>query len=180
MKRICVLTIASFLISTAGISQKGNNTIGGGGDLCFPTGQFGDFFKTGFGVYGKTMLGIGKAGQMTFTSGYSSFKLSENLPGATVTFSLIPLLVGYRHNFNGVFIEPQLGYSIVGAKTISEEEGSMTDADGFFTAAANIGYVFNRQVEVSLRYQAGGKNGSDVHLLGLRLGYNFSLGSSKK
>ncbi len=93
--------------------------------------------------------------------------------------NLIPLLIGYRHNFDGIFIEPQAGYMVIGAKMNSAEEGTMTDSGGLLSGALSIGYVFDKQVEISARYQVAGKNGSNLNLFGLRLGYNFSLGRGK-
>jgi hypothetical protein len=180
MKRVFLVVLATVLFFATSFAQKGNNVIGGGADLGLPMGDFGDHFKTGFGIYGKGMFGVGKAGQVTFTAGYSSFKESGDWADFTTTLNIVPLLIGYRHNFNGLFVEPQIGYSIIGAKINSAEEGIFTESDGAFTCAASIGYVFNKQVEVSARYQTGGKQGVNLGLFGLRLGYNFSLGGSKK
>ena len=179
MKRIYFVVLALFLFAVAGFAQKGKNAIGAGADLSFPTGDFGDYFKTGFGVYVKGMLGIGKAGQVTLTSGYSGFRERGSWTDYSTTVNIIPLFLGYRHYFNSIFIEPQLGYAIYGSKYISEEDGTSTETDGALNAAATIGYVFNKQVEISARYQTGGKEGWNVNLFGLRVGYNFSLKRAK-
>ena len=180
MKSIYLFILAAMLISVAGHSQKGNNAIGAGADLGFPMGDFGDHFKTGFGVYAKGLFGVGKAGQVTLTSGYSSFKERGTWDDYNSTVNIIPLFIGYRHHFNSLFIEPQLGYAIYGSKFTTFDEGSWTESDGAFNAAATIGYVFNQQLEISARYQTGGKQGWNVNLFGLRVGYNFSLKPSKK
>jgi hypothetical protein len=179
MKKTFFVVLAGILFSSTSFAQKGDITFGGGGDLGFPTGEFGNYFKAGFGVYGKTMLGVGKAGHVTFTSGYSGFKLKTGLSDQSTTVNIVPFLFGYRHNFNSFFVEPQVGYSVMGLKVMSEEEGAMTEGAGLITWAASAGYVFNNHVEVSARYQSGSKNGSSVSVFGLRLGYNFSLGHSK-
>ena len=179
MKKTYFILFASFLIATMAVAQKGEIIFGGGADVSFPSGEFGNYFKPGFGVYGKTMFGVSKAGQVTFTSGYSSFKLRPGLADVTTTFNQIPILFGYRHNFNSFFVEPQLGYSFVGVKMTSEEDGSYTEGSGLVTWAAGVGYVFNNHVEIGARYQSGSKNGSSVSSFGLRLGYNFSLKNSK-
>lgn len=180
MKRIYFVVIAILLMNTAGFSQKGNNSIGVGGDLSFPMGEFSNFYKTGFGAYTKALLGVARAGQISFTAGYSSFKFMTNFEGVNSTISLAPVLVGYRHNFNGFFVEPQVGYSIANIKISADElEDDITDSGGFLTWAATVGYVFNKQVEISARYQVGGTNSTKMNLFGLRLGYNFSLGAKK-
>ena len=88
-------------------------------------------------------------------------------------------MIGYRANFNGFFLEPQLGYSVVGGKLMTEDEGLMTTSEGSFMWAAGLGYVFNNKVEVSARYQLASKEGTNLGSFGLRLGYNFSLNGSK-
>jgi len=180
MKRVYFAVFAIILFSAAGLAQKGNNAIGAGGDLSFPIGDFGDHFKTGFGVYVKGMFGVGKAGQVTLTSGYSGFKERGTWDDYTATVNIIPLFLGYRHYFNSLFVEPQLGYAVYGSKYSTFEDGSWTESDGAFNAAATIGYLFSKQLEVSARYQTGGKQGWNVNLFGLRAGYNFSLKPAKK
>lgn len=180
MKKIFAIVIASVFITATGFAQKGNNKIGVGADLSFPTGDFGEAFKTGFGGYVKGMYGIGEAGQITFTTGYSGFKMKDAIDEFKMTTSIIPLLAGYRHNFQSFFAEGQLGYGIYGVKvktTMDEFEGlEGKDSEGAFTWALNAGYVFNDKIEVSARYQSGHKDGSSQSLFGLRVGYNFSLG----
>ena len=177
MKKIYVVLLATILISASSFAQKGNNQIGVGADVSMPTSDFGNYFKTGFGGYAKALLGVGKSGQVSFTSGYSSFKASGEFP---FTLSIIPIMIGYRANFNGFFVEPQLGYSVVGGKLMTEDEGLLTDSQGSFMWAAGIGYVFNNKVEVSARYQLASKEGTNLGAFGLHLGYNFSLNGSKK
>ncbi len=180
MKRIYFIVFAIIAFSTGGVPQKGNNSIGAGGELNFPTGDFGDRFKTGFGLYAKGLFGIGKAGQVTITTGYSGFKERGTWDDYSATVNIIPLFIGYRHYFNSLFIEPQLGYAVYGSKYTSFEDGSRTESDGAINAAANIGYLFSKQLEISARYQTGGKQGWNVNMFGLRAGYNFSLKPAKK
>jgi hypothetical protein len=179
MKRHYIVVLGILLFSIGSFAQKGNNSIGVGADLGLPTGEFGQDFKTGIGLYAKGMLGVSTSGQVTFTSGYSAFKEAGDWEDFTTTISIVPLLLGYRHYFTDFFVEPQLGYSILGAKLTGADGSVLTDTDGIFTWAAGIGYVFNKKVEVSGRYQSGSKKGSTLSFFGLRLGYNFSLGHSK-
>lgn len=177
MKKIIVGLLAAVLFYASSSAQKGNNQIGMGTDVGIPTGEFSTYFKTGFGAYVKALLGVGKSGQVTFTSGYSSFKAVGDFPLKT---GIVPLLLGYRANFNGFFIEPQFGYSINNAKFMGfDDVAPEKTAGGTFMWAAGIGYVFNNKIEVGARYQSASNNGSTMALFGLRLGYNFSLDGSK-
>jgi hypothetical protein len=178
MKRINMVFAAIILFYATGLAQKGNSQIGVGADLSIPTSTFASYFKTGIGAYAKALLGVGKSGQVSFTSGYSSFKQAGEVTDVTAIVSIVPLLIGYRANMNGFFAEPQIGYGVFGGKFMTAD-GVFTDSGGGFIWAAGVGYVFNKQIEVSARYQNGGNHGTYLGLFGLRLGYNFSLGGSK-
>jgi Outer membrane protein beta-barrel domain len=181
MKKL-FLAIAIAAISTTGYSQTGNNQIGVGGDFAIPMGDFGDAFKTGFGGYAKGLFGIGQAGQITFTTGYSSFKAKDLASDESLTASIIPLLLGYRHNFSGFYVEPQAGYNIFGAKAKYLGQSS-SDSKGGFGYAIGIGYIVSK-VDLGVRYQGGKPSGdgdetSDWSIIGIHVGYNFTLGGSK-
>ncbi len=176
MKKIVVGLLAALLFYASSSAQKGDTQIGVGADLAIPTGEFATYFKTGFGGYVKALLGVGKSGQVSFTTGYSTFKAVGDFPLKT---GIAPLLLGYRANFNGFFVEPQLGYSLNNAKLNGGDEGVMTSQGGSVMWAAGIGYVFNNKVEVGARYESASSKGSTLGLFGLRLGYNFSLNGSK-
>jgi hypothetical protein len=179
MKKICVALVVANLIAAAGFAQKGKNFIGAGADLSLPAGVFGDDFKRGVGAYVKAMLGVGQSGAVTFTTGYSGFKeIADFNDDVATTATIIPLLFGYRHNFNGFFVEPQIGYGLYPYKYDSWD-GFYSETEGTFTWAAGVGYVFNNKIEVSARYQTANRAGFNVSVIGLRLGYNFSLSSTK-
>lgn len=176
MKRI-FLAMGISLISAIGFAQSGNNQIGVAAELGFPTGDQADGTKLGIGGTVKGLYGIGTAGQITFTTGYQIFSAKEEikdlLEADKVSSSVIPLLAGYRHNFGGFYVEPQVGYGIYGSKI----KGGMfdgSDSEGAFTWAAGVGYVFNN-IELGARYQSAHKDGSSQAFFGIRVGYLFSL-----
>lgn len=179
MKKVLlsVLFIAAFSVVKA---QKGNNQIGVAAEVGIPTGDFGDAFKTGFGGSVKGLYGVGTAGQITFTTGYTGYKAKESTSDYKATWGIIPLLAGYRHNFSGFYLEPQAGLGIYTAKvTILGQSGS--DNTSAFTWAVGAGYAMNG-VDVGVRYQGASKDGDNISLIGIHVGYNFSLGggNSKK
>lgn len=178
MKKIYVVVLATILFSASSFAQKGNNQVGAGADLSFPTGDFGSWFKVGAGVYAKGMYGIGEAGQITFTTGYSGFKQKGSTSDYKFRVGVLPLLAGYRHHFKGFFAEPQIGYGIYSYKQ-TEDGYSAKDSEGAFTWAIGGGYIFNEQIEVSARFQSASKDGNSTSLFGLRVGYNFSLSGAK-
>ncbi|MBL7745324.1 MAG: outer membrane beta-barrel protein [Chitinophagaceae bacterium] len=181
MKRVYVFILGAVLFSASGFAQKGNNQVGVAAELGLPTGDFGDFSKAGIGGSVKGLYGIGKAGQITLTTGILSFRakseFEEALEADKITQTVIPILAGYRHNFSGFYAEPQVGYGIYGAK-IKGGIFDSKDSEGAFTWAIGVGYVV-KGFEVGARYQSGHKDGDSNALIGFRVGYNFSLSGNK-
>lgn len=173
---VATLVVASFIGANA---QSGKNQIGIGPEVNIPTGDFGDGFKTGFGGSIKGMLGVGTAGQVTLTTGYTTFK-GKNVPsGADFNYHIIPILAGYRQNFSGFYVEPQVGYGIYGSKISGFGSGlDGSSSDGAFTWAAGIGYAMEQGLDIGARYQSGHKNGSSIPLIGISVRWNFSLGGA--
>jgi hypothetical protein len=126
----------------------------------------------------KGLYGVGEAGQITFTTGILSSgaknEYKDLLGASKITSTMIPLLAGYRHNFNRFYAEPQIGYGIYGAK-IKGGDYASKDSERAFTGAAGVGYVYNN-FEGGVRYQSMHKDGESSGMIGFRIGYNFSLG----
>jgi hypothetical protein len=118
-------------LASASFAQKGNNQIGIGAEVGIPTGDFGEAMKAGFGGAVKGLYGIGTAGQITGTVGYTSFKMKGSSEDAKMSIGILPILAGYRHNFSGFYVEPQVGYSIVRAK-VDMLGQSESDSEGAF------------------------------------------------
>ena len=169
MKKVLLILACSIALSAIGFAQKGHNQIGLAFEVGIPTGDFGTYSKTGFGGSVRGLYGVGTAGQVTFTTGYTSFKAKSIDAHSTI----IPLLVGYRHNFSGFFVEPQIGYGIYGAKV----SGGSSSSGGAFTWAVGVGYAMNG-FEGGVRYQSATKDGSTLSVVGIHVGYNFTLGAT--
>lgn len=163
-----VLVVASFIGANA---QSGNNQVGIAADLGIPTGDLGDAFKTGFGGQVRGLLGVGTAGQVTLTVGFATFKEKEET-GFNMKFNALPFLAGYRHNFSGLYVEPQVGY---GSYKTKFDGGDVSESA--FTWAAGIGFAKNG-VDVGARYQSASKDGESLSLIGIHIGYNFTLGGA--
>lgn len=172
MKRSLLSAVFALVISIGAFAQKGNNQVGVGAELNTPLGSFGDAYKTGYGGTIKGLYGIGKAGQLTLTTGYSSFKgQSKTAFGysyAGQTFTMVPVSAGYRHHLNNFYLEGQLGATINGTKANGVKVESMTK----FAFAANAGYEI-KGLDLSLRYHT---EGDVLSLFAARIGYNLNLG----
>jgi hypothetical protein len=173
--RKVILVLASFFVLSAIKAQSGKNQIGIAFEVGLPMGDFKDAVKTGFGGSLKYLHGVGTAGQVSLTSGYTIYNAKDVPSGYTVRSSIIPILLGYRQNFSGVYVEPQAGYGIYGSKF----KGGGVDesnSDGAFTWAIGVGYAMEQGLDIGARYQSATKNSFTTSLIGLHLGYNFSLG----
>ncbi|HWJ27851.1 MAG TPA: outer membrane beta-barrel protein [Flavisolibacter sp.] len=178
MKIALLILSLVFAFSFASHAQKGNNQIGVAFETGIPVGDFGEINKAGFGGSAKGLFGVGTVGQISLTSGYTSYSTKSKYlqSGEKETIGIVPVLAGYRHNLNSFFIEPQVG---VGIYSIHDSGSSddLNDSKASFTWALGVGYKINN-VELGLRYQNGKVNDwiSTFEFVGLHLGYNFSLG----
>ena len=162
-------------------AQKGVNKLVLAADLGIPTGDFGDLANVGGGPMVKLLFGITPSGDVTATTGVSFFPLKEEDLGVPDdfkgTWSVIPILVGYRHNFaGGLFLEPQLGTGVYALRAKYQGQ-SDSDSETAFTWAAGMGYAKN-QLEVGFRYQSGEKDGS-LSMVALHVGYVLPLKSRR-
>jgi hypothetical protein len=174
MKKIffAIVLIAAF--SVAANAQKGTKQISAGVELGFPTGTFGDAAKVGFGLSGKAIFGITDDGNITATTGISNFGY-KGYKGSGITF--IPVLGGYRHNFQGavkgLYAEPQIGAGFYMEKYkdgyYNEKNSSVN-----FTWALGGGYVY-QNFDFGLRYQRAQGEGGGFGFFGLKIAYNFPL-----
>lgn len=171
MKRI-LFSIAFVLAVSVSFAQTGNNAAGVGVDVFLPIRYLGEAYGVGAGGHVKGLYGVGTAGQVTFTIGYASFKGKSGLY-EDQKYSFMPFLLGYRHHFTNLFVEPQLGINT--SKT--KYKGDVVDKITSFSYAINGGYT-KGGFEVSLGLQNAGLTGH----IALRGGvaYNVPLAGKKK
>jgi len=169
MKRICFFSICLFLLVQAGNAQKGNNQISIGPELDLPIGNFSTAYSVGFGGTVKGLYGIGTAGQITLTTGYLHFKgksgTNNGYSFADQTFTIIPYMLGYRHNFKPWYVEPQVGLA-----SYTTKAGSFKFNETRLTYGIGGGYVM-RNLDLGLRFQSH----VGASLVALRVAYNISL-----
>jgi opacity protein-like surface antigen len=177
MKKLFLLFSLFVVITINTNAQSGNNQLGIGLDLGIPIGDDSEALKLGIGGQLKGLFGVGTAGQITFTTGYMRFGVKDLPDDFDMSTSIIPLLAGYRHNFSGFYVEPQLGYGIYGLK-MKGGGFDESDSEGAFTYAVGLGYAMTSGLDIGARYQGASKDGSSTSLIGIKLGYNFSLGGA--
>jgi hypothetical protein len=173
MKRITLSFVFCTTISMIAFSQKGNNAVNIGPDVYLGLKSFGDAYKAGLGGHVKGMYGVGTAGHATLTVGYASFKgkKTDTYDYSKQKFSLIPILLGYRHQFTSLFVEPQLGMGSSSLKYDGEKLFSQTK----FMYAIGLGYLL-QDFEINLSFQNVGEAGE----IALRAGLAYNIPLAKK
>ena len=172
---LVLLTTTAFLFTKA---QSGSTQVGVGLDLGFPVGSWSDYTTVGWGGSAKLLLGVGTAGHVTFTTGYSVFKPKDAVSGVDAYTYIVPILVGYRHSFSGFYVEPQAGYGIDGSHYKTNGTNDNT-SDGAFTWAMGLGYAMTQGLDVGVRYQSAVKDNTSTDLVGVSARWNFSLTGGK-
>ena len=104
---------------------------------------------------------------VTLSAGYSSFIGKKNIR----SFGFVPVKVGLKYFFNqGFFGEGQIGAAF---STQGGAGGGNAIGGGTAIAyAPGVGYSFNHNIEVGVRYEAWYKDGT-VSQIGLRAAYKF-------
>jgi hypothetical protein len=174
MKKIFFAIALIVAFSVAANAQKGTKQISAGVELGLPTGTFGDYAKVGFGVSGKAIFGITDNGDITATTGLSNFGY-KTYTKSNVT--IIPILGGYRHNFQGavkgLYAEPQIGAGLYMEK-FGTGDAKETNSTFNFTWALGGGYVY-QNFDFGLRYQRAQFEGGGAGFFALKIAYNFPL-----
>jgi hypothetical protein len=176
MKKLFLVVLLGTAVAYSATAQKtddkkitGGTSASIGAEIAIPTGDLGESHKLGLGGSAKLAIPVVTNGDVTISAGYITFSGKEIGGGLKYSnYNMIPLKVGFRYSLGegGFYVEPQLGYTFVSFG------GSN---DGAFTYAPNIGYMINRMVDVSARYEAASKDGGTVSHIGFRIAYNFSL-----
>ncbi len=173
MRKVFLTMAAVVAIASASFAQTGKNQLGIGAEVALATTSGGG---TAFGGTAKYLHGVGSAGQVTLTAGALFHSESEGEVKGTLT--QIPILAGYRHNFNGLYVEPQVGYMLSKATVKVDGEEIASGSDGAFTFAIGGGYAFTNGLDLGVSFRKPAQTGYSG-MIAFRVGYNFSLGGSK-
>ncbi|HLW19761.1 MAG TPA: hypothetical protein VKX33_05540 [Cyclobacteriaceae bacterium] len=169
MKKLFLLLFMG-VISTSLFAQKGHNQASIGAEVGLPTGSVSNSLNLGFGGTAKGLYGVGDAGQVGFTLGFIRYGFDGAGSGVSAGMNVIPIMPGYRHHFDNLYAEGQVGLAIVKS---SFNYGGYSASASTTNASIGIGggYLYEN-FDISLRYQG---YGTGFGTLGLRVAYNFSL-----
>lgn len=178
MTKPFVIAVLLLLLSWKGMAQEGVNQINIGFDAGITLNEYYQTqFPAGFGASLKGLYGLGLNGQVSLTGNYLYFPLDPAyiLPaGENLSLHLIPVLAGYRLNFEPFFFEPQLGGTLF-INRYKNEPNTYSESNLEFTFAAEFGYILNN-VELGLRYQHAGPAPFQLAILGIRAAYILPIG----
>jgi len=145
------------------------------------TGKGSSKYNTGYGAFLRLGFHISEADEITGEIGFNDYTLKD-LP--TYGILTAPLKVGYQYTIDrtgsGFYLEPQLGYNIVGIvpsynnTTYQEEETKFKGVVG----TINGGYIMNwesigTKINFGLRYESVFYGGGSVHAAGMFLLFSF-------
>src|SRR5690606_22591660 len=174
-KMFCVLALT--LVATFGYAQTGFHTVGAGAEVALPLGNFGNAYGIGFGATGKAFYGITEKGDITGTLGYMHFGMKDNSDMMSGSMGMILIMFGYRHDFGGLYGEPQLGLMMLRSK-VTWTDGMGLGLSGLSGSSSTSkisvglggGYVFGSW-DLCARFQIV----DNLNFIGARIGYNFSI-----
>ncbi|MDB5192474.1 MAG: hypothetical protein JWQ96_2037 [Segetibacter sp.] len=170
--KLSMLAVLSFVFTQSFSQVRPSLSIGA--ELGVPTGDLNVTQKIGVGGSAKIAFPVGAGTALTLSGGYVSFSGDEYQVGNAIikrpALNFIPIKAGVRYNVvpNGIYLEPQLGFTSISTQN---QEGS----SGWFTYAANAGYIINNQIDIAARYEAVNKNNTTLPFIGFRVAYNFGL-----
>lgn len=171
MKKFFLITLCTLFMSAISFAQTGNNSVGIRAEVGVPIGDFGDAYSTGFGGSVIGLFGIGTASQISVRSGYMKFKYDVN--NIDASSNLIPIMAGYRHNFSGFYLQPEVGVGMLGFKL----SGGESDHESKFAWAIGAG-IARGGFDGGVRYERISTDLNDIQFsfIGIHVGYNFTLG----
>ena len=169
MKKLFLLLFIG-AISTSLFAQKGHNQVSIGAEVGLPTGSISNALSVGLGGTAKGLYGVGDAGQVGLTLGFIRYGYSNNAGGVSAGMNVIPIMPGYRHHFENLYAEGQVGVAIV-SSSFSYGGYSSSASTSNASIAIGGGYLYEN-FDFSLRYQS---YGTGFGTLGIRVAYNFSF-----
>ena len=131
-------------------------------------------YSLGYGGFLKFSYPIIESWDITIEVGANIFKYKPNTDYGIAT---LPLKAGFRYTLNqtgaGFYVEPQLGYNIIG---VDEEDNKFNGP----VVAGGAGYLFEPwggvQFDLGLLFESAIRKDGSINYVSLRLTHNFSFG----
>lgn len=139
-------------------------------------------YGIGFGAFIKSGIPVSEGADLTLELGANFF--SEKGYGMHYGTLMCPLKAGYRYTLDGsgqgLYIEPQAGFNLLGLTTIADNDGNDTDLKYHgVVLAAGAGYLFTiagAPFDLNLRYETVIAHGGSNNMIALGLSRFISFG----
>ena len=132
--------------------------------------------SVGFGATLKYGYNFNAVNAITLESGCLYFP-GNDLGGAKINSTLIPIKLGWRGSIQNFYFEPQLGVNFLdaSAKATDGLYGSAYGSATGFAYALGIGFFVSRNFDVNLKFERFSNSDGAFTFLALRLAYVFPL-----
>jgi hypothetical protein len=191
MKKLFLLTAIAGMFAFSNVSAQKKDPamtgqkLGIGAEFAFPTGNFGDFYKLGYGGSLQFQTPVATNLNFTLSAGYLNFTGKDI---ASTGFGTIKYA-----NFGAIPVKAGLNYFLAENVYVGAELGaSFGTSDGAGTAfvyTPHVGVEFpvsdKSSIDLSARYEAWSNSRDGVNnntsysytskFVGLRLAYNFGI-----
>jgi hypothetical protein len=108
INKISLLIVTSFFLLTFSVLGQGKFRIQGA--TAIPTGYAEDAVSLGYGGSLNFSIPVIFSNiELSLTAGYYEFGFKENLPDYNFKFKSLPVIAGFRFNFNDVDLIPYMG-----------------------------------------------------------------------
>lgn len=152
MKRILLTLLMAIGLGSFARAQKGVNAVKVLAEVGFPLQEY----NPGAGVQVKFLYGVGRAGQIGLTAGFTTLVSREPVVGGDFEpsrLTTIPVLLGYRHHMKAFYLELQAGYGALNGKVDIGGDWARHSVGAFYWSAG-AGFEHKR-LEVGVRYLSG-------------------------
>ncbi|MCX2451334.1 outer membrane beta-barrel protein [Pedobacter sp. PLR] len=175
MKKLFLLTaIAGIFAFSNAKAQKdpamNGPKLGIGAEFAFPMGNYGDFYKMGYGGSLTYQHPVAPNLNLTANAGYLSFKTKEIL-GFSGTSGYIPVKVGARYFLaENFYLNGEVGAAF------ATEDGDKTRFAYSPGAGVEFPVADKASIDLGVRYEAWSKEfGLTPSFIGVRAAFNFGL-----
>jgi len=155
------LLVAAVVMMAFAVNTNAQMAVGIQGSLQLPTGDIGDVYDMGFGGTGTFLYSVTPEVQLTGSVGYIMFSGKDAYDG--FDFSIIPIMVGGRYNFEAGSVKPyvtaELGLamsSVSGEVSYGGYTYEFDESTSDFAIAPGVGIVIpvstNVGVDINAKY----------------------------
>jgi hypothetical protein len=184
MSKFLTFAVLAFtlLFSAPSYSRPPAMMLGGDVGLAFPTGDFGDAAKTGFGLNGAFTYFLQPDLALTGILGYWSFGANISGGGYEISWSIMPLNAGIQYRFQASGWHPYIGaetflfFSSASVKYLGYSSSS-SDTDFGFTPLVGGAFKIapNLEFRATAKYVIIFTSGSSTTYFSLLGGIHFIL-----